>query len=261
MLEKRRKRSVGLLKRSFSLLFACSVLVVNGLFSVSAAEGQSAVTYDLTTSFYRSLTSFTFDSDSWTSYDDYLKTSALRSTTSDWSDTLVVELRNDDILFRSSYRYSMDFFVDFFNPMVSGFSLDLLPSTLSVNICGQTFVSDPYSVEGSAGSTYRYRFSISDVSFSDYSGPFIVVVSVPLVGLSPVDRGSFWFGFPCEISVTSAYAPVLFGNLGLFFTQSIKWLGDVLNIMVAKPALLILCIAMPVVGFVAVLFGRLSRTG
>lgn len=118
MLEKRCKRCVGLLKRSFSLLFACSVLAVNGLFSVSAAEGQSAVTYDLTTSSYRSLTSFTFYSDSWSSWGDYIQTSALRPTTSDWSDTLVVELRNEDILFRSSYRYSMDFFVDFFHPNV-----------------------------------------------------------------------------------------------------------------------------------------------
>lgn len=37
-------------------------------------------------------------------------------------------------------------------------------------------------------------------------------------------------------------------EIGTFFTQSITWLGDVLDVIVQNPALLVLVIAMPVVG-------------
>lgn len=49
------------------------------------------------------------------------------------------------------------------------------------------------------------------------------------------------------------------GNIGTFFTQSITWLGDVLDVIVQNPALLVLVIAMPVVGFAVGLLNRLIR--
>lgn len=48
-------------------------------------------------------------------------------------------------------------------------------------------------------------------------------------------------------------------NIGEFFTQSVTWLGDVLDVVVQNPALLIMVIAMPVVGFAVGLLGRLIR--
>ena len=48
-------------------------------------------------------------------------------------------------------------------------------------------------------------------------------------------------------------------EIGSFFTQSIGWLGDVLDVVVSNPALLVLCIAMPIVGFAVGLLGRLIR--
>lgn len=51
----------------------------------------------------------------------------------------------------------------------------------------------------------------------------------------------------------------LLTNLDLFFTQSISWMGSILSTVVSTPALLILVIAMPVVGFAFGLLGRLIR--
>lgn len=48
-------------------------------------------------------------------------------------------------------------------------------------------------------------------------------------------------------------------NIGTFFTQSIAWLGDVLDVVVSNPALLVMVIAMPVVGFAVGLLSRLIR--
>lgn len=48
-------------------------------------------------------------------------------------------------------------------------------------------------------------------------------------------------------------------NIGTFFTQSITWLGDVLDVIVSNPALLVLVIAMPVIGFAVGLLSRLIR--
>lgn len=48
-------------------------------------------------------------------------------------------------------------------------------------------------------------------------------------------------------------------NIGTFFTQSITWLSDVLDTVVASPALTIMCLAMPIVGFAVGLLGRLIR--
>lgn len=51
----------------------------------------------------------------------------------------------------------------------------------------------------------------------------------------------------------------LLTSIGSFFTQAITWLGNVLDVIVENPALLILCIAMPIVGFAVGLLGRLIR--
>lgn len=46
-------------------------------------------------------------------------------------------------------------------------------------------------------------------------------------------------------------------DIGTFFTQAITWLGDVLDVVVSNPALLVLCVAMPVCGFAVGLLRRL----
>lgn len=48
-------------------------------------------------------------------------------------------------------------------------------------------------------------------------------------------------------------------EIGTFFTQAVTWLGDVLEVITTNPALLVLCIAMPIVGFAVGLLGRLIR--
>lgn len=48
-------------------------------------------------------------------------------------------------------------------------------------------------------------------------------------------------------------------NIGTFFEQSITWLGNVLDTVTTNPALLVLVIAMPVVGFAVGLLSRLIR--
>ncbi len=47
-------------------------------------------------------------------------------------------------------------------------------------------------------------------------------------------------------------------NIGLFFTQAITWLGDVLDVVIANPALTVLILAMPICGFAVGLFKRLK---
>ena len=53
----------------------------------------------------------------------------------------------------------------------------------------------------------------------------------------------------------------LLTNVGSFFTQSVTWLGDILDVIVENPALLIMCIAMPICGFAVGLLNRLFRVG
>lgn len=48
-------------------------------------------------------------------------------------------------------------------------------------------------------------------------------------------------------------------DVGTFFTQSITWLGDVLDTVVASPPLLVMCLAMPICGFAVGLLSRLIR--
>lgn len=49
------------------------------------------------------------------------------------------------------------------------------------------------------------------------------------------------------------------GNIGTFFTQAITWLGNVLDVVVENPALTVMVLAMPIVGFAVGLLGRLIR--
>lgn len=48
-------------------------------------------------------------------------------------------------------------------------------------------------------------------------------------------------------------------NIGTFFTQSVTWLGDVLTTVTENPALTVMVLAMPIVGFAVGLLGRLIR--
>lgn len=48
-------------------------------------------------------------------------------------------------------------------------------------------------------------------------------------------------------------------NIGTFFTQSTTWLGDVLEIVTENPALTVMVLAMPIVGFAVGLLSRLIR--
>lgn len=48
-------------------------------------------------------------------------------------------------------------------------------------------------------------------------------------------------------------------DIGTFFTQAITWLGDVLDVVVSNPALLVMVLAMPIVGFAVGLLSRLIR--
>lgn len=48
-------------------------------------------------------------------------------------------------------------------------------------------------------------------------------------------------------------------EIGTFFTQAMTWLGDVLDVVVAHPALTVLVLAMPICGFAVGLLNRLVR--
>ena len=48
-------------------------------------------------------------------------------------------------------------------------------------------------------------------------------------------------------------------TIGEFFTQAITWLGDVLDTITENPALTVMVLAMPIVGFAVGLLGRLIR--
>ena len=53
--------------------------------------------------------------------------------------------------------------------------------------------------------------------------------------------------------------PEFLTNIGTFFTQSVTWLDDVLDVVVENPPLTVLVLAMPIVGFAVGLLGRLIR--
>lgn len=46
-------------------------------------------------------------------------------------------------------------------------------------------------------------------------------------------------------------------NIGTFFTQAMTWMGDVIDAIVANPALTVLVLAMPICGFAVGLLKRL----
>ena len=48
-------------------------------------------------------------------------------------------------------------------------------------------------------------------------------------------------------------------TIGTFFTQAITWMGDVLDVVIAEPALTVLVLAMPICGFAVGLLNRLIR--
>lgn len=48
-------------------------------------------------------------------------------------------------------------------------------------------------------------------------------------------------------------------NIGVFFTQSTTWLGNVLDIVTENPALTVMVLGMPIVGFAVGLLSRLIR--
>lgn len=48
-------------------------------------------------------------------------------------------------------------------------------------------------------------------------------------------------------------------NIGTFFTQSVTWLGNILDVVTDNPALTVMVLAMPIVGFAVGLLGRLIR--
>ena len=48
-------------------------------------------------------------------------------------------------------------------------------------------------------------------------------------------------------------------NIGVFFTQSIDWLGEVLATITGSPELTVLVLAMPICGFAVGLLSRLIR--
>lgn len=65
--------------------------------------------------------------------------------------------------------------------------------------------------------------------------------------------------FLAEDPVVPSAMETLLTNIGTFFTTAIEWLGDVLTAVVSSPALLVLVIAMPVIGFAVGLLARLIR--
>lgn len=48
-------------------------------------------------------------------------------------------------------------------------------------------------------------------------------------------------------------------DVGTFFTQSVSWMGDVLTEVTSTPALMVMVLAMPIVGFAVGLLSRLIR--
>lgn len=48
-------------------------------------------------------------------------------------------------------------------------------------------------------------------------------------------------------------------DIGVFFTQSVTWLGNVLSTITSNPALTVLILGFSIVGFAVGLLGRLIR--
>lgn len=48
-------------------------------------------------------------------------------------------------------------------------------------------------------------------------------------------------------------------TIGSFFTQVVTWMGELMTYVIASPALTILVLAMPIIGFVVGYLNRLIR--
>lgn len=59
--------------------------------------------------------------------------------------------------------------------------------------------------------------------------------------------------------MTETTMSTILTEIGTFFTQAITWLGDVLDVIVGNPVLLIMVVGMPVIGFAVGLLNRLFR--
>lgn len=59
--------------------------------------------------------------------------------------------------------------------------------------------------------------------------------------------------------MTEVTMSTILTDIGTFFTQSVTWMGDVLDVIVGNPVLLVMVVAMPIVGFAVGLLGRLIR--
>lgn len=59
--------------------------------------------------------------------------------------------------------------------------------------------------------------------------------------------------------MTEVTMTTILEQIGTFFTQSVTWMGDVIDVIVSNPILLIMVVAMPVVGFAVGLLSRLIR--
>ena len=47
-------------------------------------------------------------------------------------------------------------------------------------------------------------------------------------------------------------------SIGAVFTQAVDWMGELVTVITSNPVLIILCVAMPVIGFAVGLLKRLT---
>lgn len=50
-------------------------------------------------------------------------------------------------------------------------------------------------------------------------------------------------------------------TINIFFEQCVTWMGNLVNYIISQPALVVLCLAMPICGFAISLLNRLIRLG
>lgn len=64
---------------------------------------------------------------------------------------------------------------------------------------------------------------------------------------------------PVALDVVELTMASFLTDIGTFFTQSVSWLGTVLDTVTGSPALTVMVLAMPIVGFAVGLLSRLIR--
>lgn len=62
------------------------------------------------------------------------------------------------------------------------------------------------------------------------------------------------------VSVVAEAMSTFLSNIGVFFTQSMSWAYSALYTITSSPALTVMCLGMPIVGFAVGLLSRLFRT-